>query len=508
MFFNERSRVFRRLKKILKDLQRTESDIKRKNFKDDFKELRKGFLENKKLICWLRKHHSAKIDSKDLTYGSEHLDKLFSRITTMLMDIREHFFNQKNYSAALALIQEMENLVIWEIKADKRFTKQNIEVIKLSQDEILKRVKEVDRQLVRIIEKYGLDDPVNFIKIINKESEKLKFTEFFNKGIVYNPRFSYKPIPERVLSKAQNQAEDVMKQLKNLNVTLTKGAAYLVEKKKVNLQIILKLIRSIGTNKVTKYSMQLYGFPSNDLVKESYAELEAGKRVVEQQLDAKLDEKRYSVKDFKNKADGFFKENDMGWNTMIKISNDMDGRFKTVNTKRELWVNKDFAPFSERDIIIAIQHEIKVHAFRLESGKKSPLKILAYGTSGYLPTEEGLTTYFEDLKNATNPVLEKKKALYVITEFLAAKGSFYHCFASLTEYGIEPKIAWDIVLRIKRGLSNTSQSGGFFKDHVYFLGDKLLRKFTSSGGSAEDFLISLGKVGIEDIKHLIGKYRL
>ena len=505
MFFDEKARVFRKLKRIFRDLQRAESDIKRKNFEDAFKELRIGFLANKRLIRWLKRHHSEKIDSKDLTYGSEYIERLFSKVTAMLMDIRKHY-NDKNYSEALALIQKMENLVIWEIKADKRFTKQNVGIIQLSQDEILKKVKEVDRQLVRIIEKYGLDDPVKFINITNKNSEKKKFLELFNRGIVYNPKFSYKSIPESILSKAQNQAEDVMRQLRNLNLTLTKGAVYLVEKKKINLQIILNLIRSIGTNKVTKYSMQLYGFPSNDLVREAYAELEAGKRVVEQQLNAKLDKKRYSAKDFQKKADEFFRENGMNWRTIIKTSNEVDGSFKTVNVKREFWVNKDSAPFSERDIIKAIEHEIKVHAFRLESGRKSPLQILAYGTSGYLPTEEGLTTYFEDLKNATNPALQKKKSLYVVTEFLAAKGGFYHCFASLTEYGIEPETAWDVVVRVKRGLSNTGQSGGFFKDHVYFLGDRLLREFIASGGRAEDLLG--GKIGLGDIKHIIGKYRL
>ncbi len=505
MFFDDKSRVFRKLKRIFRDLQIAESDIKGKNFEDAFKELRIGFLENKRFIRWLKRHHSEKIDSKDLTYGSEYIERLFSKVTAMLMDIRKHY-NEKNYSEALALIQEMENLVIWEIKADKRYIKQNVGIIQLSQDEILKRVKEVDRQLVRIIEKYGLDDPVNFINIANKNSEKKKFLELFNRGIVYNPKFSYKSIPESILSKAQNQAEDVMRQLRNLNLTLTKGAVYLVEKKKINLQIILNLIRSIGTNKVTKYSIQLYGFPSNDLVREAYVELEAGKRAVEQQLDAKLDKKRYSVKDFQKKADKFFRENGMNWRTIIKTSDEMDGRFKTVNVKREFWVNKDSAPFSERDIIKAIEHEIKVHAFRLESGRKSPLQILAYGTSGYLPTEEGLTTYFEDLKKAKNPVLEKKKYLYLIVEFLAAKGGFYHCFASLTEYGIDPDLAWDIVVRIKRGLSNTAQTGGFFKDHVYFLGDKLLGEFIASGGRAEELLG--GKIGIGDVKHLIGKYRL
>ncbi len=504
MFFDEKSRVFRRLRRILKYLQRVDSDIKKKEFEDGLKELRIGFLENKRFIKWLKKHHS-KIDSKGLAYGSDYLNHLFSKVTAMLMEIRGHF-NERNYSETLNLIEKMEKFVIWEIKADKRYMRQNVNVIQLSQEEIINHVKEIDRIIVKIIERYGLDDPVNFISIPNKNSEKKKFIELFNKGVVYNPRFSYKLIPEEVLSKTESQAGDVMRQLRDLNLDFAKGAYHLVEKKRLNLQTILNLIRSIGTYKVTKYSMQLYGFPSNDLVREAYTALEAGKKVVEQQLDAKLDQKRYSVKKFKNKVDKFFSKNKMNWKTVIKTSDDLDGRFKTMNTKREFWVNRDAAPFSERDIIKAIEHEIKVHAFRLESGRKSPLKILAYGTSGYLPTEEGLTTYFEDLKNAKNPVLEKKKYLYVITEFLAAKEGFYHCFASLMEYGIDPDLAWDVVVRIKRGLSNTSQAGGFFKDHVYFLGDKLLREFIASGGRAEDLLG--GKIGIEDVKHLIKKYRL
>ena len=66
MFFDEKSRVFKRLKSIFRDLHRAESDIKRKNFEDAFKELRIGFLENKQFISWLKKHQSEKIDSKNI----------------------------------------------------------------------------------------------------------------------------------------------------------------------------------------------------------------------------------------------------------------------------------------------------------------------------------------------------------------------------------------------------------------------------------------------------------
>ena len=506
MFFDEKNRVFRRLKRILRELQKADTNIKRREFNDAFKELRKGYLENKKFFEWLKEKHSNKVDTKDLAYGTEHLDMLFSKTQNLLMQIKGKFNVEKQYAEIFSMIEEMEKWVIWEIKAEKRHVKHSVDVVKVSKDQILTQIQEVDRKLVEIIEQYGLDDPVNFITIINKASEKQKFFAALKEGKEYNPIFSYKSIPLPLLAKAEQVANDVMKQLRSLKVDFTKGAAYLVEKKRINLSIILKLIRAIRTPKVTKYSIQLYGFPSQDLINEAFRELEKGKKQVGRQIDKKLDERRYSADDLKRKADAFFRENNMQWTTVIKTSNEMDGRFKTVNVKREFWVNKDYAPFSERDIIKAIEHEIKVHAYRLEAGRKSPLKILAYGTSGYLPTEEGLTTYFEDLKNATNPKLLQKKLLYVITEFVAIKGTFFDCFKTLTELAIDPETAFAVVVRIKRGLSNTRKKGGFFKDHVYFLGDRLIKEFIASGGNAKDLMG--GKIGVRDVKYLIGKYRL
>ena len=99
MFFDEKSRVFRKLKRILRDLKIAESDLKKKKFENVFKELRIGFRNNKRFIRWLKRHHSEKIDSKNLVYGSEYIDKLLSQVTATLMNIREHF-NEKKYSEA------------------------------------------------------------------------------------------------------------------------------------------------------------------------------------------------------------------------------------------------------------------------------------------------------------------------------------------------------------------------------------------------------------------------
>ena len=501
----EVKKVFEELEDILKKLQEAENDILRKEFEDAFKKLRGCVLENKKFMKWLKKHHRNKINSTNLAYGVEHLDKLFSKVTNILMDMRKSY-NEKEYTEVLNLIREAENLVIWEIKSEEKFVEENVGVVQLTSEEVLKKVREVDRQLVKLIEKYGISDPLNFISITNKEVEKQKFFESFNRGLIYNPMFSYKLVAENVLSNVEEKTEDLMKQLRDLKLDFTQGAPYLVEKKRINMQIILKLVRSIGTQDVTKYSMQLYGFPSDELVSEAYEKLREGKEFVEQKLDEKLDEKRYSVEDFVRKTDNFFKENNMNWKTIIKTNNEMAGRFSVSSLKRELSINKDSAPFSERDIIKCIEHEIQVHALRSEMGRKSPLNILAYGTSGYLPTEEGLTTYFEDLKNAGNPILTMKKYLYVICIYLASKGSFYDCFSQLVGHGVEPETSWEVVVRIKRGLKDTSQKGGFFKDHVYFLGDKLIRQFVTCGGKPEDLLG--GKISIRDVKHLVGKYKL
>jgi len=60
MFFDEKKSVFRKIKRILKDLQKTETDLQKRNFEAAFKDLRKGFLENKKIMKWLKTTHSEK----------------------------------------------------------------------------------------------------------------------------------------------------------------------------------------------------------------------------------------------------------------------------------------------------------------------------------------------------------------------------------------------------------------------------------------------------------------
>jgi len=44
--------------------------------------------------------------------------------------------------------------------------------------------------------------------------------------------------------------------------------------------------------------------------------------------------------------------------------------FKTNSSKKQIWVNEEGAPFSEKYYVNAMKHEVMVHARRNELGNK------------------------------------------------------------------------------------------------------------------------------------------
>ena len=496
-------KVVRELKRTLKRLQEAEEDIEKRDFEDALKELRKSFIKTKKFFQWLKENKSSITNFRNLVYGTERIEQLLRKAEAQLMELKQHY-NDANYDKVKEIVDELEKYVIWELNTEEKALGKNKEVIQKAQEEVKKLIKRADKTFCELIER-GAGSVINRISPTNFKKEKEKFIEKFRSGNEYNPQFSYKSVPNWLLSKSENTKNDLMIKLKTLNLDLTKGAGYILERKRFNLMITLNLLRAIGTPKITKYSMQLYGFPSKQLIGEAYSKLEEGKQKVTEKIEKENEKKKYSIKEFKEKCEQFLKEHNFKWTVVVGNKNNMGSTtFKTNSSKKQIWVNEEGAPFSEKYYVNAMKHEVMVHARRNELGNKHFLKILGYGTSGYLTTEEGLTHYYEALKDAQDEMDERKKYLYVIVESIAIKGSFFDCVKHLVENGVEPGLAFDVVQRVKRGLSNTKKAGGFMKDHVYFLGDKIVKKFIAAGGNPEDLLF--GKVGISDVKHLIGKY--
>lgn len=507
--------AIKRLKKVLRRIKRAEKEIEekdKKDFESALKDLRRAFLEHKKFF------RSIKDTQKDnkFAYASAKITHLFHKTESDLMKLREAY-NDQDFNEAHSIIERMEKIVIWEIR-HKRREKTEKTLNKTNKKEI-RLVLKADRLVSKIIKQYGLQDPVDFIEIEHAKAEKEKFLKRYNENPndhSNNPQFVYKITPklEAIYAKA-SKVNDMMAELKQLKFNFTQGAGYLLVKKIENLKLLVKLVRSIGSPDVTKYSLQVYGRPTTQQYNEAfhYLEHEAAKVKAKETIDlneaeTEIDKKDVSVDEFVEQAKIFMKEADLDWKVVVKTGDDMPGSAKVVNLNRELWINKDSnnGKFSKRQITKTLVHELGVHAARYENGLKGKLKFLTYGTSGYLATEEGLTSYFEKKHKVNMKLFEFKARVYVIAEEQALRGSFFDVFSLLVGYKIDQEVAYEITTRVKRGLRNTAQKGGFMKDHVYFVGEKLIEEFIAAGGVPAD--IMYGKISISDIPHLIKEYEI
>lgn len=150
----------------------------------------------------------------------------------------------------------------------------------------------------------------------------------------------------------------------------------------------------------------------------------------------------------------------------------MAARMSVVGARRVVRVRRDavFWPAEVRRLMI---HEIGTHLVRSANGQRQRLRILGYGITGYLPTEEGLAVWHEQLSGASDVNVMRRYALRVIASHAALTGDFCTVFATLREY-TDPDEAYTMTLRVKRGLLDTGAPGGHIKDHVYRMGAQLV----------------------------------
>jgi hypothetical protein len=80
---------------------------------------------------------------------------------------------------------------------------------------------------------------------------------------------------------------------------------------------------------------------------------------------------------------------------------------------------------------------------------------------------------------------------------MASKMSFVDLFNDLEKYIDNPKRRWKCVVRVKRGMTDTGEPGGLYKDQVYLEGAiPILRERASI-----DFIaLYCGKLSLEDLK--------
>lgn len=151
-----------------------------------------------------------------------------------------------------------------------------------------------------------------------------------------------------------------------------------------------------------------------------------------------------------------------------------------------------------------LHHEIGTHVFRWLNDQQLRLSLpQELKLTGHRETEEGLAS-FHTLLESKVPYLWNP-ALYYFTVATAKEYSFASLFLTLEKYCSSPQRRWELCLRAKRGLKDTSQLGGFFKDQTYLSGAVSVAQWISLNGDSVEQLYK-GKISLKDLS-ILEKYQ-
>lgn len=146
-----------------------------------------------------------------------------------------------------------------------------------------------------------------------------------------------------------------------------------------------------------------------------------------------------------------------------------------------------------------LNHEIGTHYFRRLNEEKQVWyqKHEQFDFQSHLETEEGLAVLHSHL------FLEQKHvwfaALYYVTVYQASQKSFSELFAFLRPYVDNRDRRWNIAMRAKRGVSDTSVPGAMAKDQVYVRGMMKVLHWLEIH-DYDPSVLYLGKIAIEDLE--------
>lgn len=351
----------------------------------------------------------------------------------------------------------------------------------------------IDRQLGIIDRKMRLLSRLN---PLNAQNEKRKFFYSYARGREYNPIFRYK----KPIANLPRLAEQLS--VLSINVPVGKNERWFfghhLENKRRRLIKKVLTLKYRGASEFTIHAAALFGRPKKNQI--NYAE---------EQLTPEASRCFTTIKDTLSATEaaeilqGHINKNLLPWRVRLRSSISskagLDSRSKYLLIK----TNEKFAP---EEVASLATHEIETHIFRKENGslQKFP-SLFGEGFAGPPTTEEGLA-FFNETQGPHDPRRILIVSARTIATHLARTASFYKVFREMTARGLPTNYAWAIALRVKRGLTDTSQPGSFPKDHHYLKGYLGIKDFLSRDGNLRSLYIgklntgtveSIAKLGIE-----------
>ena len=317
---------------------------------------------------------------------------------------------------------------------------------------------------------------------LNRDDEQRKLLIRHAKGESYNPQFVYSAVP----SGWNRQLQDFLPELRS-------GEDFWEERLYEHIRTLLDSLHAVETHDpgfITSITANQYGTPSPELIAAAQKTLESQTEKPEQcEIPAEV------VAEVMKKA--LLQAGLSEWTVVIEKS--MSAGMSVRGVEKQVKVREGDL-FSENAVKRLLVHEVGTHVFRSANGSVQPLRLLRMGLEGYLPTEEGLATYHEYSYGLQTGEDQRRYALRVIAAHLSLSNTFYDVFTQIEQHTTTDE-AFKIVLRSKRGFTDTSILGAHLKDIVYLQGFLLVSSHLKE--HPEDYSILMcGKVSLEMLPEL------
>ncbi|MCB9282955.1 MAG: DUF1704 domain-containing protein [Lewinellaceae bacterium] len=347
---------------------------------------------------------------------------------------------------------------------------------------------EADRAYRSFRKSYSLKEDIT---PVNLGEQKQLFFQAIDQGGAYNPVFQYE---KRSFEQVLPVLDDLLGRFRSIDHPLSERYA-----KRVADEIDWIVSFQKRGDDFPSWLSALHGFPEAGELEYARGILDHPRNYVppSEDLDA-----LHAAEKVREKLE---EEGHLGWEVTLapmvaKIS---------VNSVQKKIQLKPEARFSAEEIKRLLVHEIDSHVLRHENGNRQPFSIFATGFPDYLATEEGLAMLAEMRSGLFEPSNEIKYALRLVLSDLCREQSFFELYQYASRY-VSPDAAFDMVVRIKRGLTDTAVAGGYTKDQVYLKGFLAVKDLPDETLSK----LFIGKIGlgdldlVEDTPYLYSNYPL
>lgn len=354
-------------------------------------------------------------------------------------------------------------------------TKKKVQAAKLPREEKKDKVQQKSGvnyfEVDRIVAEVDLEIKLLFhLTPVNLQEEKEKFLKNPNE----NPQFVYPELkfdPYALRQKLESIELD--------DSTL----GLLFERKRQEILKKIDLLEKVGSDGFTEASIKLFGEPTNELVG-------IAQEVINDIPPDEEEEKEFSASEAAQKFEEVFRKYGLNnWRVKLKpsmVANCVAGKHNTLFVREK-------ARFSSREIKALIVHEIETHILTAENGKSQPYMIFSRGLAGYLTTQEGLAVYNTEKMFG----VRRRSMLSVLASKRAMESSFSDVFDFLRGLRVPDERAFQVTMKVKRGLEDTGQPGGFTKDIIYLKGREEIKEFVQKGGELKD--LYRGKFNLRDL---------